>query len=240
MAVSISSTHLGVAAAAVAYDAPHSRLAVADRGGRLAVFRRDGDSRDWLLASNFSLPPGTAQLNRLAWAPSEMGAVLAGGAADGSLWVWAQTPEAAPPPSYGDGSSAAAAEDAAADGEGEEEGAPGSWQLRARFADSSLSVQALAFAPPELGPLLAAAYADGHVRFYAADAPLAAKAWRLEADLRACPGGGACTSLSWREHSPGLPPLLAVGTATGELAAGDHLPTNPVGMKRGTLFMLMS
>lgn len=187
MSVRIRSTPLGAGAAAVAYDATHSRLAVADRGGRLAVFRRDGDSKDWLLASNFSLPPGSAQLARLGWAPPEMGAVLAGGAADGSLWIWSQMPEAAPSPSSGD---AAADDDAAAaapDGSSGD-GAPGSWQLRARISDSSLSVQALAFAPPELGPLLAVAYADGHVRFYAADAPLDARC----ATLDAVPGDASC------------------------------------------------
>lgn len=205
MAVRITPTELVSAAATVAYNEAHTRMAVADCGGRVAVWARDGDSRSWVLSASIALPQGSAPLTRLAWAPPEFGTVLSGGSADGVVWIWDQQPEQAEPPAAGDTAAAGAQGGGAA---------PGTWQLRARINDSSLSVQALAFAPAAMGPLLAAASADGFVRFYAASTPLAAEHWRLEAELQACPGGGACTALSWREHSPGLPPLLAVGTAT--------------------------
>ena len=50
-------------------------------------------------------------------------------------------------------------------------------------------------------------------RFFEASEPLAADSWELQNELQASQQSKACTSLAWRPHSAGLPPLLLVGTA---------------------------
>lgn len=128
-------TPLSAGAVAAAYDLAHTRLAVADTGGRLAVWQREAPgARSWTLAASLSIEGGL-RITALAWAPTQFGGVIAGGAADGTVAVWVE-------------------------GAGGDRG----WRLAARLKESSLAVQDLAFAPPELGPLLAAAYADGYVR----------------------------------------------------------------------------
>lgn len=127
-------TPLGSGAVAATYNAAHTRLAVADASGRLAVWQREGGAKSWALAS--SLAAEGLRITTLAWAPTQFGGLIAGGAADGSVAVWVE----------GAGGEAA-------------------WHLAAVLKESSLAVQDVAFAPPELGPLLAAAYADGFVRY---------------------------------------------------------------------------
>lgn len=46
---------------------------------------------------------------------------------------------------------------------------------------------------------------------FEASAPLAAASWELASELQA--STQACTGLDWQQPSPGLPPLLVVGTA---------------------------
>lgn len=126
-------TPLEIAAVAVAYNTAHTRLGVIDGAGRVSVWQRDDSaSRTWAITSTWS--GDKLRLSVLAWAADEHGAVLAGGATDGTICIWGE---------------------AAGDG---------GWSLRARLAESSHGVQQLAFAPPQYGPLLAAAYADGCVR----------------------------------------------------------------------------
>lgn len=78
---------------------------------------------------------------------------------------------------------------------------------------TTLAVQGLAFAPAELGPQLAVAYADGFVRCFQASSLLAPTTWELH-NLFQVGSGRAATSLSWRQPEPNVLPLLLVGTAT--------------------------
>lgn len=126
------STPLETSAVAAAYDLTHTRLAVFDAGGRLGIWQREGGDQSWALATN--LAAEGLRITCLAWAPTQFGRVVAGGAADGRVAVWAEAPGAA------------------------------GWRLAAVLKESSLAVQDVAFAPPDLGALLAAAYADGFVR----------------------------------------------------------------------------
>jgi WD40 repeat protein len=126
---------LNAGATAVAYDSTHTRLAVFDaKAARLAVYQRSSPGgKGWTLSS--SVPTAGLHVTVLCWAPCEYGSVIAGGAVDGSLGIWAEAP--------GEGSKL---------------------QLVASPREATLAVQDVAFAPAELGPLLAVAYADGFVR----------------------------------------------------------------------------
>ncbi|PSC70623.1 Nucleoporin seh1-A [Micractinium conductrix] len=84
-------TPLDAGAAAAAYNATHTRLAVADLAGRLSLWQRtEGSAGGWTLAS--SLPAEGLRITSLCWAPKEFGGVLAGGASDGSVAVWQEAP----------------------------------------------------------------------------------------------------------------------------------------------------
>ncbi|KAI7846335.1 hypothetical protein COHA_000172 [Chlorella ohadii] len=182
-----ASTSLEASAVAAAYNLAHTRLAVFDAGGRLGIWQREGGAKSWALST--SLAADGLRITCLAWAPTQFGGVVAGGAADGSVAVWVEAPGAA------------------------------GWRLAAVLKESSLAVQDVSFAPPDLGPLLAAAYADGFVRLFEASELLAAPSWDLQNQFRVAgsgssgSGGGAATALSWRQPAPGLPPLLVAGTA---------------------------
>lgn len=128
-------TSLNASATAVAFDSMHTQMAVFDEGAaRLAVYQRSSrGGAGWTLSS--SVPTAGLRVTVLCWAPCEHGCVVAGGAVDGSLAIWAGLP-----------------------GEGSK------WQLVAVERQATLAVQDVAFAPAELGPLLAVAYADGFVR----------------------------------------------------------------------------
>lgn len=128
----LHTSQLEAAATTVAYNAAHTRMALLDGSGRVSVWRRDGSARTWAVSCTW--PADKLRLVALAWAADEQGAVLAGGAADGSVCIW------------------------------EEAGAEGGWALRAQLAEGGGGVRQLAFAPPQHGPVLAAAYADGCVR----------------------------------------------------------------------------
>lgn len=128
----LGSTPLEASAVAAAYNTAHTRLAVFDAGGRLGIWQREGGAKSWALST--SLAADGLRITCLAWAPTQFGGVVAGGAADGSVAVWTEAPGSA------------------------------GWRLAAVLKESSLAVQDVAFAPPELGPLLATAYADGFVR----------------------------------------------------------------------------
>ena len=170
--VRLTPSSLGTAATAVAYDETHTRLAVADQAGRVTVWERGWESAGWELASTFPLPQGVSssrsQPLHLCWAPPEFGSVLCSSGADGTVCVWEQQPAQAPPPATAEAAELGAGSqpNGTAHGDGQASGveAGGVWQLCARLQASSLSVQALAFAPGQPRPLLAAACADGYVR----------------------------------------------------------------------------
>ena len=196
---SINSNKMQLHASVTAYDATHTRMASCDVEGQLKVYNR---TTAWTLQC--SLPTEHLHIVSMGWAAPQFGGVLAAGAADGSVAVWQE------------------------DDSG--------WRLAAVLNEAALAVQALTFAPPEHGLLLAAACADGFVRQVGSLAPvvpalqvtpacampgrrlfsasnvLAAASWRLENQFCVA-SGGAATALAWRLHTPGVPPMLLVGTA---------------------------
>ena len=233
-------TPLDAGAAAAAYNATHTRLAVADLAGRLSLWQRtEGSAGGWTLAS--SLPAEGLRITSLCWAPKEFGGVLAGGASDGSVAVWQEAP--------GDGAWRLAAV--------LKEGALGVQDLAfappelgplvaAAYADGAvrwvLGRARRGWRPAGVGacpPAAAGAAAVGvwqqralcaHAlplvpalalvlvpicrrRFFEASAVLAADSWELQNYFRLGRAAGAATALSWRQPAPGLPPLLVVGTA---------------------------
>jgi hypothetical protein len=124
---------LDLGAVTVAYNDAHTRVALAGEGG-LAIAQRQPGSKRW--SQQGSLPPvDTLRLTALCWAPTELGAMIAGGASDGSVVLWQEAP-----------------------------GKADMWRLLVTLREATLAVQGLAFAPTELGPQLAVAYADGFVR----------------------------------------------------------------------------
>lgn len=132
-----------------------------------------------------SLPSNGAALTCICWAAPDFGNVVCGGTADGSIFIWAQAPG-------------------------------GPWTCRADIKASSKAATAACFAPVQLGPLVAVTFADGYVRTFLASSPLDSESWDLHSELQVGRCAGGATSLSWREpQDPSLPPLLAVGTATG-------------------------
>jgi hypothetical protein len=126
-------TPLDTSTIAVAYNQAHTRMGLIDGGGRVSVWQRqDSSSRAWVVSSSWA---GGMRLTVLAWAADEHGAVLAGGAADGTICVWE-----------------------------EQAAGEGGWPLKAKLVESGHGVQHMAFAPSQYGLLLAAAYSDGFVR----------------------------------------------------------------------------
>lgn len=89
-AMVLTSTPLETKAAAAAYNQSHTRLAIADTGGRLTFWQREGAGRSWALAG--SLPLEGLRVTALCWAATQFGGLLAGGAADGSVAVWQEQP----------------------------------------------------------------------------------------------------------------------------------------------------
>lgn len=89
-AMVVTSTPLETKAAAAAYNQSHTRLAIADTGGRLTFWQREGGGRGWTLAG--TLPLEGLRVTSLCWAATQFGGLLAGGAADGSVAVWQEQP----------------------------------------------------------------------------------------------------------------------------------------------------
>ncbi|KAL0024840.1 hypothetical protein WJX79_004379 [Trebouxia sp. C0005] len=108
------------------------------------------------------------------------------------------------------------------------------WQLTSRLpTEISLRMVKVAWAHSEHGSVIACASADGlvtiwqqawvaqqvasedgFVRLYEASSLLNADRWQLCNDFQAS-SSGPCNCISWRQHTPGLPPMLGVGTAQG-------------------------
>lgn len=86
----LATTPLEAKAAAAAYNQSHTRLAIADTGGRLTFWQRERSGRTWALAA--SLPLEGLRVTTLCWAATQFGGLLAGGAADGSVAVWQEEP----------------------------------------------------------------------------------------------------------------------------------------------------
>lgn len=182
MAQRVTPTSLDAAALHVSYNIPHTQMAVVDHTGTISTWQRDGQSRDWIVESNWS-PDGLA-ITCICWAAPEFGNVLCAGSTDGIVCIWAQSPE-------------------------------GEWTKRAQIAAAPRAATQACFAPRQMGPIAAVAFADGSVRTFIAASPLDATTWDPYSHLQLDHTSGACISLSWREFDPVLPPLLAVGTAAG-------------------------
>lgn len=216
MSTSTASCSLGTSAAAVAYDAAHTKMAVYDTSGRLSVWARADGPKPWVLASSW--PIAGARVAAMCWAPGEFGSVLCCGMSDGRLVVWEERLK---------GTGWAAVADLKKSDAG---------VLDLRFAPQQLGpLLAAAYADgivrcgparaPRWGAFAAprrcagrAARANspnwlaGARRFFQASDVLAAQRWELSNELEATPSGQPCTSLSWRQQGGGLPPMLLVGT----------------------------
>ena len=182
MAQRITPTSLDVSALHVSYNIPHTQMAVIDQNGEVSTWQRDGQSRDWIVDSNWH--PDGLGITCICWAAPEFGYVLCAGTAEGIVCIWAQTPN-------------------------------GEWTKRAHIAAASRAATHACFAPRQMGPIAAVAFADGSVRTFIANSPLNATTWDPHSLLQLNHTSGACTSLSWREYDPILPPLLVVGTSAG-------------------------
>jgi hypothetical protein len=94
----------------------------------------------------------------------------------------------------------------------------GNWNERAHIPTSTHSALYACFAPRQMGPIVSLAFADGSVKLFIASAPLNALSWDPHSAIQLDREVQACTSLSWREFDPVLPPLLALGTEAGGAA----------------------
>ena len=91
----------------------------------------------------------------------------------------------------------------------------GEWRIRAEIAANSHAATCARFAPRQMGPIVAVAFADGAVRTFIATAPLNADSWDSHSELQLDRTLGGCVCLSWREWDPTLPALVVLGSAIG-------------------------
>ncbi|EFJ41721.1 hypothetical protein VOLCADRAFT_110056 [Volvox carteri f. nagariensis] len=187
-----------------AYDVSGRRMATcvpSSSGSIVQVYECASGPDSW---SQVAAWETDLQVNQLTWAHPEYGRVLAGGTTSGSLLVWGQVPEVQPGggavPGAGGG-----IEDANGGGGG------AYYQPLADLSCGTAPCRALCFAPRQSGLLLAALLDDGHVVVHVADEVLAPRAWSLHSKIRAGPRDH-CGGLCWRPFSPGVPPMLCVGS----------------------------
>jgi WD40 repeat protein len=88
MTTRTATTPLERGAVTLAYNISHTRLAVFDQDGQLSSWRRDGDTRDWVLSGSWE--PQGQRVTTLCWAAPEFGSVVCSGGADGSVCLWAE------------------------------------------------------------------------------------------------------------------------------------------------------
>lgn len=210
---------------ATAYDASGTRMVTSTTEGAVHVWDREDDPDDaaegapgpWRQTAAWAAHKN-ASCEAIALAPAEFGQCIATAATDGSVRVWREKPLAplgAEP--------AAAVESAAAVVAAAREGAA-PWELVADLREARGATTLLDFAPPEHGLQLAAAGADGVVRFYAPTEALALRGWELTNEAEALTPGAACAAMAWRRPTAAdaargetrdgaLPPALAVALA---------------------------
>lgn len=180
-----SSIHGLITVQTAAYNDNGTRLATCSADGSVHFCDRCEDQEHWQLTSR--LPTEVSlKMVKVAWAHSEHGSVIACASADNLVSVWQQAWVAQ----------------------------QHCWLHRATLKESTKAITSLSFAPRQLGPQLAVASEDGFVRFYEASSLLNADRWQLCNHFQAS-SSGSCNCISWRQHTPGLPPMLSVGTAQG-------------------------
>ena len=91
----------------------------------------------------------------------------------------------------------------------------GQWTKRAHIPASTHSALDTRFAPRQMGPIVSIAFADGSVKLFIAQSPLNALSWDPHSEFQLDREAKACTTISWREFDPVLPPLLAIGSGAG-------------------------
>ncbi|KAG7673743.1 hypothetical protein Ndes2437B_g01908 [Nannochloris sp. 'desiccata'] len=91
----------------------------------------------------------------------------------------------------------------------------GQWEKRAHIPASTHAALDACFAPRQMGPIVSIAFSDGSVKLFIAASSLNAVSWDPHSEFQLDRDAKACTSVSWREFDPALPPLLAIGSAGG-------------------------
>ena len=224
---------------ATAYDASGTRMVTSTAEGAVHVWDREDDLDEategapgpWRQTAAWAAHDDVS-CEAIAFAPAEFGQCVATAAADGSVRVWREKPLAPLGAEPAVATEAAAAAAAAA----REGAAP--WELVADLREARGATTLLDFAPPEHGLRLAAAGADGVVRFYAPGNTLALLGWELTNEAEALEPGAAVSAMAWRRptaadaaraesagdvsaHRGSLPAALAVALVWHADALGD-------------------
>ena len=184
---------------ATAYDASGTRMVTSTAEGAVHVWDREDDLDEategapgpWRQTAAWAAHDDVS-CEAIAFAPAEFGQCVATAAADGSVRVWREKPLAPLGAEPAVATEAAAAAAAAARGRARR-GNSSPICARARGATTLLD-----FAPPEHGLRLAAAGADGVVRFYAPGNTLALLGWELTNEAEALEPGAAVSGMAWR------------------------------------------
>ena len=184
---------------ATAYDASGTRMVTSTAEGAVHVWDREDDLDEategapgpWRQTAAWAAHDDVS-CEAIAFAPAEFGQCVATAAADGSVRVWREKPLAPLGAEPAVATEAAAAAAAAA----REGAAP--WELVADLREARGATTLLDFAPPEHGLRLAAAGADGVVRFYAPGNTLALLGWELTNEAEALEPGAAVSAMAWR------------------------------------------
>ena len=224
---------------ATAYDASGTRMVTSTAEGAVHVWDREDDLDEategapgpWRQTAAWAAHDDVS-CEAIAFAPAEFGQCVATAAADGSVRVWREKPLAPLGAEPAVATEAAAAAAAAA----REGAAP--WELVADLREARGATTLLDFAPPEHGLRLAAAGADGVVRFYAPGNTLALLGRELTNEAEALEPGAAVSAMAWRRptaadaaraesagdvsaHRGSLPAALAVALVWHADALGD-------------------
>ena len=220
---------------ATAYDASGTRMVTSTAEGAVHVWDREDDPDDategapgpWRQTAAWAAHEN-ASCEAIALAPAEFGQCVATAAADGSVRVWREKPLA---PLGAHAQPAAAAEAAAEQFAAAAREGAAPWELVADLREARGATTLLDFAPPEHGLQLAAAGADGVVRFYAPCDEMALRRWELTNEAEALKPGAACAAMAWRRPTAAdaarlgggaaLPPALAVALAWRDDASGE-------------------
>ncbi|GAA5850257.1 hypothetical protein JCM8547_001063 [Rhodosporidiobolus lusitaniae] len=118
------------------------RLATASSDRTIRIFDVDGEDR-YRLADQLLGHDGP--VHALAWAHPSFGSILASCSFDGKVFIWKENEGPAQP------------------GQHQQQGASGKWGKVKEHLLHTASVNAIAWAPHELGPILACASSDGKV-----------------------------------------------------------------------------
>ena len=187
---------------ATAYDASGTRMVTSTAEGAVHVWDREDDPDDategapgpWRQTAAWAAHEN-ASCEAIALAPAEFGQCVATAAADGAVRVWREKPLA---PLGAHAQPAAAAEAAAEQFAAAAREGAAPWELVADLREARGATTLLDFAPPEHGLRLAAAGADGVVRFYAPGNTLALLGWELTNEAEALEPGAAVSAMAWR------------------------------------------